>query len=295
MVDTFAKVMRDDKNRKPGLREIEIDMIDIPPGRRAVELKKVSGLASSIKELGLLEPIGLTMGLSLIWGRHRLEACRSLGMKKIPAILSTMDAIHARLAEIDENLHRNELSKADRAVALVERKKIYEDLHPETKRGAAGVASRLGELTAETAVSQPSFVADTAERTGMSERQIRDYVAVGKTLDKRAFELIKGTRVEDNLTELTAMSKLSPDMQIKCAQAIKDEDVRNVSEFVASQQPKPSSDFAFTTGENVPPAPKQEDCLIKALHKSLDAWKTKGGNETLLRIGVDSWIEKNAT
>jgi len=47
-------------------------------------------------------------------------------------------ALHRRLAEIDENLIRFELKTLERAEWTKERKDIYLELHPETKRGVSG-------------------------------------------------------------------------------------------------------------------------------------------------------------
>lgn len=77
-------------------REIAIKDIIVPEGRRPLDPQKVAEIAASIKVVGLLSPIGVDgriyeeipdgftyMPLTLVWGAHRLEACRSLGWKKI--------------------------------------------------------------------------------------------------------------------------------------------------------------------------------------------------------------------
>jgi hypothetical protein len=70
-------------------------------------------------------------------------AKHKLGHATIECRVEEFTADEARLAEIDENLIRADLTPSERAVHHAERKKLYLKLHPETKRGAAG-----GEATA---------------------------------------------------------------------------------------------------------------------------------------------------
>ena len=74
----------------------------------------------------------------VIAGRHRLEAVRKLGWRRIRATIHDDDADAVLLVEIDENLVRADLSPAERALHVAKRKELYEKLHPETKHGAVG-------------------------------------------------------------------------------------------------------------------------------------------------------------
>src|SRR5688500_15954087 len=62
---------------------IPISAITIPPRRRP--LQDVAQLAESIGDGGLLHPIMVTDDGRLVFGHHRLEACRRLGWTHIPA------------------------------------------------------------------------------------------------------------------------------------------------------------------------------------------------------------------
>ena len=76
---------------------------------------------ASMKINGLLQPIVLrpaeSSGYWLVVGRHRLEAVTKLKWDSISAtVFEGMDADHAELAEIDENLIRAELSPIERGL-----------------------------------------------------------------------------------------------------------------------------------------------------------------------------------
>src|SRR5689334_959261 len=110
---------------------------------RTLRPEKVDELAASMRDCGLLQPIvlrpganGNGVGFDLIAGRHRHEAARKLGWTAISAlVVEGLDADQAKLAEIDENLVRADLSPAEQAAHTAERKRLYEQLHPETKHG----------------------------------------------------------------------------------------------------------------------------------------------------------------
>jgi len=115
------------------VKSVRIASVKIAKGRRPA--RDVRELAGSIQELGLLNPITVTKGNNLVAGLHRIRACELLGWKTITAIEIEADALHAQLAEIDENLVRNELTVLERSEQLARRKQVYEAIHPETRKG----------------------------------------------------------------------------------------------------------------------------------------------------------------
>lgn len=119
---------------------VSISRIQVSDKRRP--LRDVEPLMQSIKELGLLNPITVTPDFQLIAGLHRLEACKRLGWSEIEATVCQLEGLRAELAEIDENLARNELTQLERGEQLARRKEIYEALYPDTKsvneRGGPG-------------------------------------------------------------------------------------------------------------------------------------------------------------
>ena len=71
----------------------------------------------------------------MIAGHHRLKAFEALGIDLIPIRIVDCTALQAELAEIDENLIRNNGTELEQGISLARRKEIYLELHPETRHG----------------------------------------------------------------------------------------------------------------------------------------------------------------
>jgi N6-adenosine-specific RNA methylase IME4/ParB-like chromosome segregation protein Spo0J len=185
---------------------IAVHSIVVPPERmRKLRDDVVDSLTESIAERGLLQPIIVRpRGATNYWlvaGRHRLEAVRKCGHSHIHAIVRDgLNADAALLVEIDENLARADLSPAERALHLAERKRLYEKLHPETKRGVAGGKARHGQQT-----TLVSFAEMAAPVRGRSKRTVQREIERADKIPGLA-EVI-GTTL-DNPAELDALAKL---------------------------------------------------------------------------------------
>ena len=202
---------------------IPIDTITITDGRRAISSHAVDELSKSIAEVGLLNPIVVTMDGRLVAGAHRLEACRRLGWTTIPAAAVELDALHAELAEIDENLVRNELSVLERSESLKRRKEIYEAIHPEAKAKTAGAHASnraQGRGASEIISPAPSFAADTAAKTGRTPRTIQHEVQIAEGIAEPVRDQIRGTPLANKKAELIKLARLEPEKQQAVATSI---------------------------------------------------------------------------
>lgn len=160
------------------ITEVSIDAIQAIDRLRASDSGKVASLADSIKKLGLMNPISIRPDYRLIAGLHRLEACKLLGWSTIPAIVQDYHAIHAadvaelyaELAEIDENLIRNDLTELQQGLQHARRKAIYEKLHPEARAGVSqGVGKKITEGQLADNMSASSYAADAANAVGETD------------------------------------------------------------------------------------------------------------------------------
>ena len=116
-----------------------LDQIDVSETHRAIDPETVKRLSKSINDLGLHHPITVVRGndrrFVLVAGRHRLEAFRYLGEDRVPAQVVKLSDRDARMWEISENLHRAELTVAQRADQISEYARLAKE-----KREAAGFA-----------------------------------------------------------------------------------------------------------------------------------------------------------
>lgn len=81
-------------------------------GRHRKDFGDIALLAESIKQLGLLQPIGITLDNELIYGHRRLLAFKQLGRETIPARVLDVPAIV--LAEHAENEIRKDFTHSER-------------------------------------------------------------------------------------------------------------------------------------------------------------------------------------
>lgn len=105
------------------LKEIEVSHI-IPNARQprqVVNNEKLSELAGSIKEHGIVQPVvvrPLDDGkYELIAGERRWRACQSLGMNKIPAVIRNYGDLEAAAVALIENVQRENLNPLEEARA----------------------------------------------------------------------------------------------------------------------------------------------------------------------------------
>lgn len=153
-----------------GEKIAEIPVREISPGRfqpRTVfDEDSLVGLASSIKERGVIQPIIVAKkkeGYELIAGERRWRAVKSLGYEKIPAIVKIVRDSEALEMAIVENIQRENLNPIEEAVA-------YERLMKEFAFTQEALSKKMGK-------SRPA-VANTLRLLKLPEK-IKDDLADG--------------------------------------------------------------------------------------------------------------------
>lgn len=185
---------------------------------RSANPATVSALAASITEVGLLNPLTVSVlpvvrngrtqdGYMLIGGLHRLEAVKSLGWNEVEVTVSALTGPSAVIAECDENLCGTNLTAAERALFTARRKAAYEALHPETKHGSPTVSRQVGDTRERSDVSR--FTLDTARKTGQSERSVQRDAGRGERVAPEVLSQIKGTKLDTGkmLDELASLPR----------------------------------------------------------------------------------------
>lgn len=220
------------------MQNIDIDLITVNGKRR--ELGDIDALADSIAAIGLINPITVSENYKLIAGLHRLEACRLLGWMEIPVVVLSLNEIDTRLAEIDENLIRNELNVLERGEQLKARKDLYEAKFPETKVGAKGGKGNAKPLANESAESAFSFVKDTAAKTNKSTRTVSEDVQIANRIAEPVRDAIRHTPLADKKGELLALSQVDAGTQTQIAEKIVSGEAATVNQAINQIYPRPA-------------------------------------------------------
>lgn len=200
------------------VRMIPIGEIEVAYRLRDVDGAAVGRLARSMAEVGLVTPIEVLetnqKHYRLIAGAHRLAAAHYLDWEAISAVVFEGDEVTARLREIDENLHRAELTPYDEATFLGMRWHLWEQLHGKTKRGGdrRSIDWRGSNFHVENlkrCAAQRGFYTETAAALGVSESRIRRAVKRRITLASHWDELAAQKEVAKG-ADLDLLVKLRP-------------------------------------------------------------------------------------
>lgn len=199
---------------------IPIERIKINSKRRAADSQKVAELVESIRANGLINPITLDRNFNLIAGLHRLTAYQLMGYEQIECrIVDYEDSDRARLAEIDENLIRNELNAIERAELWLERDRILETLGLRAKPGDNQYRKKgKGSET----VSPPLKTTLTlAKEVGYTERTYQHGKQIARDIVPEVKEQIKGTPIAKSPSTLLKIARAGSQERQQAEQAEK--------------------------------------------------------------------------
>jgi ParB family transcriptional regulator, chromosome partitioning protein len=135
-----AEVSRD---KSSTLREVPISSIRPNPlqPRTRFDEEAMTSLASSIREVGVLQPILVreagTDDYELIAGERRWRAARRAGLQTMPVLVQTVSDVHSLEQALVENLHREDLNALEEAAAFQQLVDEFDYTHEQ-------VAARVG-------------------------------------------------------------------------------------------------------------------------------------------------------
>ncbi|MDK2822983.1 MAG: ParB family transcriptional regulator, chromosome partitioning protein [Clostridia bacterium] len=148
----------------------ELNIHEILPNsfqpRKNFDPDKLSELAASIKEHGVIQPVIVrphSEGYELVVGERRLRACKQLGLEKIPAVIRALSDRDMTEMALIENIQRHDLNPIEEA-------KAYKKLIEEFGLTQEEVAKKVGK-------SRP-FIANYLRILHLPEL-IHDYLAKG--------------------------------------------------------------------------------------------------------------------
>ncbi len=244
------------------------------------ELGDIPALAESIRELGLLQPIGVTSGMQLVWGLRRLKACQHLGWRDIPAVVdpSLDDIARAMEAEKAENLCRLPFTPEEE-IAIANQVEDLEKQRAEERQKATqakpGDKLRTGEVPSRNggADSAPPFKTQIG---GKTRDKVAEAVGTGHDrLSKARKVMAEGTpelidamnQREVSVHAAAQLAALPPDQQRQLLAG----DKKNLAKTVAKLRPprRPGLLKAFEQLERLAKLPRMNLSMI-ALREAVD-------------------------
>ena len=172
---------------------MEVSINLIKKGERfRKDLGDIQALADSIKELGLLQPIGIDSNYRLIFGERRLEACKLLKQEKINArIIHLADIVEGEYAE-------NELRKD---FTVTERIAIMDSI----KTLGQGSRTDLQPRQNFAEVKTPAKKEDAAKQAGLGNKETARQAK--KVVEKALPEVIK--KMDSNEVAISTAAKIA--------------------------------------------------------------------------------------
>lgn len=160
-----------------------LNVADIAPDpdqpRRHFDEKALAGLADSIREFGVLQPVVVIpakKGFEIVAGERRWRASKIAGIIKIPAIVRTLSAQHKLELSIIENVQRADLNPLETATAYVKLKNQFNLTDAE-------IAARVGKAASTVSnqmrlLSLPDFAKKGLVDGKISEGHARQILAL---------------------------------------------------------------------------------------------------------------------
>ncbi len=107
-----------------GFAMVPVDQVATNPQqpRSRFDEEALSGLAESIREVGVLQPISVSRtqdgSYVLIAGERRIRAARRAGLSEVPAVIRTVDDQSSLTQALVENIQRENLTPLEEAAAF---------------------------------------------------------------------------------------------------------------------------------------------------------------------------------
>ncbi|MBQ3464815.1 ParB/RepB/Spo0J family partition protein [Candidatus Saccharibacteria bacterium] len=226
--DEFDPTAVEDKKASQ-LKELKLDDIirDEEQPRRDFNKESLDALAASIKEHGVLQPIVVTKEdgkYKIVAGERRWRAAKIAGLKKIPAIIRSLDSQNRLELSIIENAQREDLNAIELATAYAKLKTQFnlstEDIAAKVGKSEQTIQNTLRLLTLPDDVKK-TMVKEKLTEGVMRPLVSRDEETIKKVLPKIVKEGWTVRRVERYFAE---NSKKSSAKAIKRDAYRKDED-----------------------------------------------------------------------
>jgi ParB family transcriptional regulator, chromosome partitioning protein len=180
-------------------------MLEADPEGVREDPGNVDGLAATIAEHGLLQPLGVVEAghgrYRVVYGNRRRAAAVKLGLERVPCVLLDAADPHTLIQQLTENIQRQDLNDLEKARAFA---RLREDLAADGRQHAEG---ELDELTGRT--------------VGLASRTVRRYLGLLELPDEVQAMLRDG---ELTVTQAQHLRRIAnPRTQIELARAAVEE------------------------------------------------------------------------
>lgn len=214
--------------------ELELDAIEINPfqPRTNFNEESINELASSIKELGVIQPITVRKlefnKYQLISGERRLRASKVVGLTTIPAYIRIANDNESLVMALVENIQRHDLDPIEIALS-------YQRLIDEIQLTQEQMSERVGKKRSTIANYLRLLKLDPIIQTG-----IRDgFISMGHG---RALITIEDLDVQSNMYHKIVMENLS----VRETEAL----VKSYQESLKPSAPKTKKSSSFAIDES---------------------------------------------
>ena len=250
----------DDKENIERIEEINIDLIELSENqpRKIFNEEEIEELASSIKSVGLIQPLVVQKKgdkYVLIAGERRLRACKIAGIEKVKCIVKEYE--NPLEIALIENIQRKDLNPYEKALA-------FKRLMDEFGYTQEELARRLG-------ISR-SKVANTLRILNLGE-QIIDLIIKGKISEGHAKVLLSVDDEEqrNKLAQLVVEKNLS---------------VRELEQIVKSREDKKEFELESEIIREI------EENLMKLFGLKVKIQKKKNRGKIEIEFSSDEELEK---
>lgn len=208
----LSLINEDDKERVTVLKISQIEPNKEQP-RKVFDEEKLAGLADSIKQHGVIQPIIVKdMGggyYQIIAGERRWRASRLAGLKEIPAIVRSYDELTTMQVALIENLQREDLNPIEEAQsykALLENFALtQEQVSEQVGKSRSAIANSIRLL------SLPAKVCKMLEEKVISGGHARAILAVNDDADK----LLLAEKIVENSLNVRQAEQLAKTLNNK--------------------------------------------------------------------------------
>jgi ParB family chromosome partitioning protein len=203
----------------------------------------VDTLIESIENIGLINPLIINNENQLIAGGRRYSALVKMGRNEAPIIKVDEGDLKEELISIDENLVRKNLTDLEFENCLRRGKEIFEKLNPDSfeeikledlKKPSKKKLEENVDIEAPIEEEVKTFVKDTSDKTGLSERAIKAAIL----RDRESAHAVKEARLNGELgaTGANELIKLPQEVQEEILPYIKEKASNVVREIVKEVQ-----------------------------------------------------------